>query len=223
MPRGYRILTVTGAASSFDLTTLANLKDDLGITGAAEDTYLARAITQASSAVADYCNRVFAQQTYQVVIRPERDARPWAFPNGHDPFLLAPPPLVSVTSVDEDGTALVSGTDYEAALGDQPAIYRLNASGDPKDWPSVKITVVYVAGYVLPGNTGATLPAAIEDATIRLVKGRRLARSRDPYLRVDDVSGIGRQEFWIPNGPDAGNMPPDVAEVLDKYRIPALV
>ena len=73
------ISTVLTAASSYDLTTLANIKDDLAIpsTDTSSDATLARFITEQSALVAQYCNRVFPIETIQDVIYPDRDPYPY--------------------------------------------------------------------------------------------------------------------------------------------------
>jgi hypothetical protein len=218
----YRIVTVTKAATAFDLTLLDTAKADLRIEGddEARDKYLSRVIRQVTASVQQFCNRVFALQSYEEVIRPERDRRPYLLPNGSNPLGLSKKPLIAVTAVTENGVALVAGTDYEVDF-EAGFLYRLDGAGNPCLWPSLKIVVDYDAGYVLPATdrdvAAVTLPADLEDAAIRLVKARFLAQTRDPYLKADEVAGIGRQEFWIAQGDD-GNMPPDVTDILENYR-----
>lgn len=134
---------------------------------------------------------------------------------------VANTPLVSVSSITENAILLVEGTDYEVDY-ENGYLWRLDDFGYPKLWPAYKIVVDYVAGWVLPGNTGTpALPADVEDACIRMVNARRYADGRDPLLKADEVSGLGRQEFWVSGGND-GNMAPDVTDILDNYRIQAI-
>jgi hypothetical protein len=60
---------VLAPAASYDLTDLVAAKDELRIsaTDVTKDTFLARAITQISAAVASYCARVFPVETVQDV------------------------------------------------------------------------------------------------------------------------------------------------------------
>lgn len=230
--RNYVLNTVTVAATSFDLTTLLNVKTDFGLdddTDAATDIYLKRVIRQVSSAISRYCNKVFALQTYQDVFRPQQDHWPVTLPNRTAPLMVTQSPLVSITSIvvkrgTEDVT-LVAGTDFEVNLK-TGELWRLDSYGNPRGWDAVKTTVIYVAGYTLPCQTGSVntlLDNApdLEDAAIRMVKARWLAKDRDPFLKTDQVDGVGSQTFWIPDSPD-GNFPPDVQELLNDYRSPVI-
>lgn len=208
----YTITTVTLAADDFDLTTVDAIKEDLNISGSGDDDFIARAISKSSAAISQFCNRVFAKQTYQDMIR---------LPcTGLDTLELAKLPLVSVTSITEDGTALVSGTDFEVDL-ENGFIYRLNSSGAPTCWSASKVIAVYVAGWVLPGDVNETLPSDVEDACIRMVKNARAKRTRETDLKIDDVAGISHREYWVPSGADSGNLPPDIEDILQNYRIKA--
>lgn len=66
------LATVLVAAATYDLTDLATAKDELNITDTSQDTWLARGITQISSAISSYCNRVFPAETMQDVVYPGR-------------------------------------------------------------------------------------------------------------------------------------------------------
>lgn len=230
--RNYLITTVIEPATCFDLTTLLNVKTDIGLdddTDASTDIYLKRVIRQTSKAIAQYCNLIFPLQTYQDVFRPQQDWWPVTIPNGQAPLVLARSPLVDVTSiVVKDGTTdvtLVEDTDFE--IDPQTGeIWRLDNYDNPRRWDAVKTVVVYRAGFTLPGQTGTDnqleiVAPDLEDAAIRLIKARWLAKDRDPYLKTDTVDGVGTQTYWIPNSPD-GNMPPDVQDILDNYRVPVI-
>lgn len=227
MSRYNAITTVTLAATSFNLTTIASVQGDLGsiVSNPTDIAYLARIIRQASFSIAAYCNRVFALQSYQDVLKPDGNSSGVIFSGGLEPIVPANIPLVSVDSITVDGVALVADTDYEVDLK-KGEIWRLDGSGCRWPWDGWKITMAYKAGFTLPSQTGTDnrlINAApdIEDAIIRLVKARYLARDRDPYLKVDQVDGVGSQTYWVPDTPD-GNMPTDVQEILDQYRFAAL-
>lgn len=225
--------TIVGvAAANRDLTTLANVKLNLDIQNQDEDVFLAGLIRQCSGAAESYCGRVFAWQTYSDARYPERDVRPHFLPNDLPAITLAVSPVVSVTSVTEDDTALTVGVDYETDLGTylgpRPgpgALYRLDTNGDRCRWRARKVETVYVAGYRLPGDTPSTvplLPAEIEDAVIRMIRGRRGGRTRDPFLRSEENVGVSRFDYWVPSA-GLGNMPSDVVDILDNYRTPICV
>ncbi len=89
----------TSTASPYDLTDLATVKDELQIptTDTSKDAFLARAITQASSAISKYCNRVFAVEAVQDQIYIQQDAYPFQVPGGVYPLQLSRWPLTQST------------------------------------------------------------------------------------------------------------------------------
>lgn len=216
-----RLVTVTSAASSQSLTTLLNVKTDLGVddSNPSIDIYLGRLIKQTSASVSLYCNRVFAFQTYREVLRRSDNSvssEPEAIKTFHSP-------LVSVTSVVEDDTTLSAAAGGYELDTQQSKLWRLDSSSNRTAWAGSTITIVYKAGWNLPGSTtseNALLTTApdIEDAVIRLIKSRYLARDRDPFLKVDEVAGVGSQQYWVPDTND-GNFPPEVRDILDNYRM----
>lgn len=198
------IVTVTTAATSYDLTTLANVKAELDITDGTSDTVLRRYITSASKAAAHYCNRVFAVETVSERFLPCR----W---NQRTATLqLDRFPLITVTSVTEDGELLVVDDDY---LVNSPngQLTRVN-DGNQACWPGLAMTVVYSSGY-------ATVPADLEDAVIRMVTKRYSAKGRDASLRQENIPGVREATYWIATGDEAGNITPDVADILEGYRV----
>jgi hypothetical protein len=205
----YSILTVTSAASSYDLTTLANVKDELG-TDASSDAVLRRYITSASKAASQYCNRVFAVETVseQFFLGPVE----WKIRNNIAPLQLSRWPIITVTSVTEDDVLLVENTDYlvDSTNGQ---LTRINEDGFPIAWPKVSLVIVYSAGY-------ATTPADVEDAIIRMVTQRYVAKGRDRSVRSEEEPGVYSVSYWVATGAEAGNLTPDVADVLDNYRTP---
>lgn len=229
---GYVLTTVVAPPASSGLTTLANVKDELKITDTENDSFLNRAIPQASAAIARYCNRVFGKATWQDEFRLQRGIWGEGVKASNNPLTLARVPLVSVTSVVETvagvDTTLVAGTDFEieqASLlpGDEGAarLYRLNQLGNPRTWPSAKVVVVYVAGYALPGDTSPNMPPDLEDACLRLVTARFKARGRDPMLKSEGEPGLGQQQYWVgPTPGQDGALPPEIEALVDPYRVP---
>ena len=132
--------------------------------------------------------------------------------------------LIPLTDFEVDAGSLLPGDEGAST------VYRLNELGNPKTWPPARITVIYQAGYVLPGQdvdcsaTGAkTLPADLESACIRIVVGRYLARGRDPMQRSREQPGIGRDEWWVGAVPgQTGPYPNEIMAILDRYRVPVV-
>lgn len=207
----YSILTVTTAATSYDLTELSDVKDELGVKDGTSDTILQRYISSASLAAMQYCNRTFAVETLSEQFfadHPNRMVR-----GGVKPLQLSRWPLIAgSTIVTEDSTLLVENTDY---LVDKTngQLTRLDASGLSVYWHPLPLTVVYSAGY-------ATIPLDVEDAIIRMVTRRFASKGRDPNLKQQNVPGVIEQSWWISTGTDSGNMSPDITDMLDNYRPP---
>lgn len=209
------ISTVVTPATSYDLTDLETVKDELGIGDNTDDTKLKRWISAASAAAAQFCNRVFPVETVSDQIWPRRDPWPRLVDGRPMPLQLSRWPLVAIASLTLDGTALVAGTDFIAdnQLGQ---LTRLDADGNPKPWTASAIVAQFTAGY-------AAIPNEIADAVIRLVKIRYFGRDRDPMVRAENVEGVESRTYWFATGPGGtGNMPPDVTDLLDNYRVPVI-
>lgn len=142
-----------------------------------------------------------------------------------------------VETVAGTDTGLTAGVDFEIDKGsglpsDEGAacLYRLNKQGNPKTWPSTRITVVYQAGYLLPKMTGPNLngakplPTDLEGALLRIVVGRFRSRSRDPMLVERNQPGqLGTERFWVGATPgQTGPYPNEIMSTLDNYRIPVV-
>ncbi len=220
------VSTVVTAASSYDLTTLGNIKDDLAIpsTDTSSDVTLARYITEQSLMVAQYCNRVFPIETVQDVIYPARDPYPYQVTGILSELQLSRWPIVSVTSVTDTvavntSNTLIAGTDFivDEARG---WLTKIDPNtGYPTGWSPDQYTVEYLAGYFEAGS--GEPPADLEMAVLRMVTARFKARGRDPFLRSQGEPGVGNEQYWIGALPgQTGPFPPDIAAVLEKYRVP---
>lgn len=133
---------------------------------------------------------------------------PFVLSNGPPAVALAPPPA---TSVSENGTKLVEGTDYlvDAVHGHLTRLF----SGDvyPTRWSTLPITVIYAAGYPV-------VPDDIAGAVSRAVKALYMARNRDPAVKSQTAAGI-YSATYIQN---AELLTPDVYGSLDAYRVPVI-
>lgn len=211
------VTTIVTPAASIALVSLADVKADLGLAATDDDALLTSWIGRVSSAIAQYCNRTLAVETVRDDVWFERDPYPWQVPGGVSPLYLSRWPVVAspaavVTVLD---TVLVADDDYrlDAARGQ---IIRLDGRGMPAAWSSVPTSITYAAGF-------AVIPPDIQDAAIRLVKGRWFARQRDPLLKREDIPGVRSAEYWVDTGAAAtGAMPPDVVDLLDNYRVPVI-
>jgi uncharacterized phiE125 gp8 family phage protein len=192
------ILTVTEAATDFDIVDLAAIKSALGIVDSNEDAALTDFLGRASDVIARHCRRAFALETVQEQFRLDR----W-----REELILSRYPVVEVTSIVEAGLSL-AGTDYEVdkAKGMLTRLYQ----DRPCWWPAQKIVVTYRAGYDLP--TGA--PEALQQACIQLVKSYYMASDRDPMVRSESVDNISAASYFV----TADYLPPDVSALLNQFR-----
>jgi hypothetical protein len=218
------VTTVLTPATTRDLTLLATFKDDWDVTVTTDDGFLARAITRCSAAALKFCNRAFAIETVQDRI--DLGARRGMVVNRQNVLQLSRWPVASITSILVDGKTLTEGVDFitHATVGQ---LSRIDSSGDAINWRGRIVTVVYIAGYVLPGqdptafpSTAAPIPPDLEDAVGRMVYTRYAERQRDPLIRSEKAEGVYSVEYLTPSG--AGNLSSDVEDILDNYRVPVI-
>lgn len=208
------ITTVVTPPTAAALTTLASVKAELSITDSSQDTLLTSYIGSASAAISQFCNRAFGVSTIKDEAWPDREPYSFQFPGSLSSIQLSNWPVVAITTLTENGDALVDGADYrvDKATG---TLYRLDGLGYVKPWLAWPIVATYNAGF-------ATIPADIDDAAVRMVKARYLARGRDPFMKQENIPGVREVTYWVATGTDAGNMPPDVADILENYRQPVI-
>lgn len=204
----YRYLTVTTPATSYDLTTTAAVKTELGITDTSEDAKIAGWITDASKAAALICNRVFLQETVKETIR---DNNANVFGPRHESIVLTRNPVSSIASVTLNGETLVEGTDFECDYT-TGILYRLDGTV-PVDWRFRYMVIQYTAGYA-----SNAIPPDLARGIIGLVKLFRATATRDPSLRSENIlSGLYSYTLFGPNDSPTG-IPADVEALFGPYR-----
>lgn len=197
------MLTVITPATNTRLTTVAAIKAEMGITSGADDAWFQDAIERASDTIARYCNRTFAREIFQETVYLNRPA---------ESLMVSRFPMVVATvEVDVDGTGALTEID-----GNNGLIYRLDASGNRISWPAGKITVIYGAGHILPGDPGRDLPYDLERACLLLAKAAHFARTRDPLIKSENIPDAVQSSYWM------GDLPPEVEGLLSPYRHPAI-
>lgn len=213
------MLVVTTAAARTDLTTLERVKSDLRIDGSAEDAYLRGQIAVATDLITRHLgvvpagrSRTLGRETLVETLRPDRS---------REVILLSRTPVVSIASIVE-ADETVDAAEYEIADAAAGIVRRLDADGDASYWPTGRIVITYTAGWLMPGEASADLPAAIEAAAIELIGSFRSARGRDPLVRQENVDGLGSLSYWIQSPMEAGDLPPAVVTKLAPYRRIAL-
>jgi len=207
-----RITKVTVPATTYDLISLIDFKDDKSIADNSDDRFLSRAISICSTAAQNFCNRVFAQETVVETFYPDRDTQASIYPQGGDPVFLSRWPIISIASVVQDVTAtpLVYLTDYDYDPDTGELLY-LKSDGNPGLWDPLKLVVTYTGGF-------ATIPLDVQGAITRMVYSMYSERLRDPLIKSMYIDGIERIEYIV--GQNDGNLDPATLDLLDNYRVP---
>ena len=207
------MLTIVTPAASDDLTSLARVKTELGITGTAEDAKLTTLIAEASNLITIYCKRnSFGAQTVRQTERLSERL---------ECIVLALDLAVVIASVTVDGVALLT-TEWEL---DGALLYRLDASDDRRMWweGGTKVVIQYATGWTLPAGA----PDALERAAVDLVANLYRAAGRDTTVRSETVEGIGSISYvdGRSTGANAAALPlaPDRMAAVDFYRHASLV
>lgn len=217
-------ITVTVAAAATDLTILATVKTELNISGSGDDTFLNTLIDQASAFIRKYTGRIFERQTLTETLPG----------TGFVDLYPTRTPIVSITSITLNGT-LLSSDEYTLNDADMGQIIRHDDADVPSAvvWPfssrpssglsqhiqwgsfANNISIVYVAGFLLPGEDNRTLPEDLERACIELVKMFFEKRSSDPSVRFEKI-GDAAQAFEVNK-----QLPLTITMILDRWtRIP---
>ena len=131
----------------------------------------------------------------------------------HGNAMLSRWPVVEVVSLTDDGTALVEDTDFVVDT-ESGQVMRLSG-GRVICWGCAPKVVQYDAGY-------EEIPGDLQDAVTRMVRNRFRAKGRDSYLMSENIPGIRESRWWIATGNDAGNIPPDIADLISSYRAPVI-
>ena len=123
---------------------------------------------------------------------------------------VSPPPA---TIVNENGTALLEGTDYLVDVGRAQLTRLFSVDLYPNRWTTLPIAVTYTAGYPV-------VPPDVSGAISRAVKALYMGRMRDPAIKSQSAAGIYAATY-NPMPADA-IFPPEVYGVLDGYRVPVI-
>jgi uncharacterized phiE125 gp8 family phage protein len=197
------MIIVTTPAATTDLTTLAAVKSELGLSTNEHDAQIASYISQASDSVKAYCNRTFARESVIEAFRVDLPS---------EPLVLTLFPVSAIDSIIENGVALT--TDDFFVDDRDGTLWRLS-NDRMTHWPCGKISVAYTAGYLLPGDDGRDLPHDIERAVIMLAAQSFLGAGTDARVKRESVDGIGSTERFLLS---ASGMTPDAEALLARYR-----
>ena len=151
----YVLSTLITAPASGLLTTLEHVKDELDMedSDTSNDDRLERFITEESSHIARYCNRVFGFATWQDVFRPQRGVSGEGVRGAVNPLLMKRFPLVaSVVSFtgNTHSTNTIDGIASTAGLDKGQAVFGAGIT------PGTTITAVINNGIMLSEPATAT-------------------------------------------------------------------
>jgi len=162
-------LTISTYAGTTDLTTLAAVKETLGLTSedAARDALLEKLISRATSAIESFCSRIFARQAYTETLAGY----------GTTEIVLGQAPLAGTSTptvtYEGDTISTVAVGNRKAAILSLESGFNWTAVGSPHTMVDIAVpfseqpdySVAYTAGWLLPGDDMevATLSAAASD------------------------------------------------------------
>lgn len=216
---------MTVALTDHALTTLADVKTELGISGSTEDDYISRLINAVSDMIRFYCGRTFYY---------EEDIEESVAGYGQTRLLVSRTPIVgSISSITYEGTA-IDTTIYSVEDADAGIIYcsygfnwtaQLTGKSIGEATPgteALSYVVTYDGGYYTPqqyvvdNGTDRSLPYDLEDACIQLVAGRYRAKGRDPRISAEHLKSWGANY----GGPEDRShaIPASIRSTLDRYK-----
>lgn len=195
-------ISVIEPAQNARLTTVAAVRALGGSNLPTDDAVIEGLIDQASAAIVSQCGRSFARERISETFRGAQSSV----------LMLSRWPVAEIVAVNA-AAGPIAPDGYELDLPGG-LLFRI-IGGRAVVWPSSLVTVEYVAGYVLPGATGATLPEDVERAAVLMVRNAWIARGQDPFLRGEDVAGIGSRTYGIPTA-----FPAEVSDLLAPWRAP---
>lgn len=205
-------ITITTPASSYRLTTVASLKNLMGITSVSDDALIGHIIDRVSSQIATFCNRNFCQETVTETLA-QRDPR-------H--MYLSRLPVTSVAYVKYKGDT-VSSSEY--VLQSPQAGFIFNEDGWEYTGSTFDYEARYTYGYVTPEMGGTrTLPYDIEQAALIAAKSEYLGRLRDSNIVKESVDGVYSVTYAgkVDSGKiltGLGSLPAESIGLLLPYRI----
>lgn len=202
------ILTVTSAASDVLLLTEAEARQATGVeTG--QETKIQQLRRAVSAAIVSRCN-VWADGATAPTLRLETLSQQFRLECPVDEIRLVRRPVISVTSVIEDGVTLET-TDYE--LNPSTGMLLRLCSDYPSWWAPAKITVVYTAGW-------NSVPENMRSAAMRLANAVWARATRgDPSLKRIEIPDVITKEFWVAPSDDP-LFSRDMEELLADYINP---
>jgi len=212
-------ITVTVPAVDRNLLTIAQLRAIAGVTDSSQDTTLTALGVVVSEAIVNACG-VARDGAVPPTLMKESILQTTRLGRGRDGnmasdtrplcrLILSRRPILSVTSVTEDGVVL-DPSFYERRDG-QGILIRLNASDDEIPWRGRKIVIAYDAGH-------ATVPAGLVLAAQQYAQILFWQAGRDPrkQLQVSEAPDLGMSRSqWFHDAHEGAAIPRSIMDLLD--------
>ena len=180
------------AASPTGIVSLADAKDHLNITSTTGDEELRRFIGVASAACENYTGRTWRRTTYTETLD-----------GGSAAVVLAHPPVLSVTTVTENG-ATVAASGYSVST--TGVVARVSGYGLTSWYPGYRnVSVTYVAG-------AAVVPDSITHGVLEMVR-HLWSSQRGASLPLS----VSASDEWSPA--DSFSIPRRVQELWEPHRL----
>lgn len=211
-----RTISVSALAQPVALALRDDLKADLGITDASQDSRLDSLLLDASSLVLGYIGRPVLDNTWRDVIEVRHGEQRLSLTLGVYPVTKI------LLFMQQQSGALTS--EQIADLDVQPGagIVYPPAAG-PALWTPGRYIITYQAGYTPPvvnkdgSISPGTLPRSISSAVLLTAKAAWHATDRDPLLRSESEQGTGSTS-WAATAAGSGGLPQAAADALARYR-----
>ena len=202
------MIEITTAATDRTLLSLTEARVAAGLasTDTSQDATIETLRARISATLARECG-VVTDGVTPATLRQETITETVRLAASEEHLLLSRLPIVSITSITEDGIALDTD-EFETNRG-TGQVWRLD-SDTRIYWPAVKVTIVYVAGW-------ATVPDDLKLAASRLVSDFYSAGTRDPNLRRIRIEGQSEREYWVAPTSDPA-ISQEVLDLIAPYR-----
>lgn len=217
------------------LTTIKQIRSELGIQSTADNEDLEAAVEEASAYIESVTGRVFGAQKYRETIGTE----------GRHTLALQRVPIVSVDKVTQDGSTL-SSTKYLVEDEDAGILYRehgwtpsrqyytqtdsfgMHINRFPKMRKDARkeTEIEYVAGYTLPSTKSTSPTLSSAPSLPKDVERAARAMAKQLYQRNAHPGDIERESFGdasITYGGQNKTVPNIVTSVIQRYKITTIV
>lgn len=201
------MFTVTSAASSRALLSLAEMKAALGITTSDYDARLTTLGLQISDAISLACGVPSDGLAIPTLLK-ETIVETLRLPSPVVSIVLSRRFVYSVTSIVVAGTTLTAN-DYELDKASGVLRY-LSAAGYYAEWPSGKTVITYAAGF-------NAVPESLKLIAATLLRETYAGDGKDPLVRGESFEGLGSIQYFQSGLSGSSGLPKGVQEMLAPY------